>query len=258
MITGFEGRMGQGKSLAAASLAYLEEVHYNKKVISNMSLNFPYTKFDHKYFLEHIEDQQLNNCVTLLDEAQQYLDSRRSSGKLNVLWSYYVVQTRKRDVDLYATFHNIDVMDKRFRRQMDNRSTCHYAKEAPCRLCGGTGDAEDKNVTCPNCSGDFTTFVVSTTFGAYGAVKKTKIPFPILRRFPETTPDCYLCKGTGLVCPRCLGYKENGTANIRMLSLTTGVRRGFTFWGPASFGLFDTTERISFTGKQLAIAPEDL
>ena len=267
MISTFEGAMGQFKTAGSVALSYLDFVHYKKKVIANIHLNFPYTHFDHEYFLEHIKlkDLELNDSDTILDEAQQVLDARRSGGKLNILYGYYVVQTRKRDVDLYATFHNIDVMDKRFVRQVDNRGTCRYQKESPCKLCGGTGHSEKKDVTCPNCSGSFTTFVPVTSYGNYGAVSTSKIPFPIFRQYDDTTVDCLQCKGTGLVCPRCLGSRkgeknptENGTGTVRFLNWTTGARKRLVFWGPSVFNLYNTSEMIEFTGKQIKISVEDL
>lgn len=85
MIVTYEGVMGSGKTLTAVALACGEHYQNGRKIISNIHLAFPYQKFDMQYFLEHLQDQQLNNCVTLLDEAYQYLDARRSGGRANLL-----------------------------------------------------------------------------------------------------------------------------------------------------------------------------
>ena len=230
MITTFEGVMGSGKTLSAVALACSEHYQSGKKVISNIHLAFPYQKFDMAFFMEHIQDNELDNCITLLDEAQQYLDARRSGGRANILWTYYTVQTRKRNVDLYACFHHIDVMDKRFRRQVDVRGTCRFAKEEPCSKCKGEKRLARGNVACPNCS----------------------------QRGGEPSPDCSLCGGTGEVCPRCLGYGTTGWATTRFLDLRTGRRSRIKVFGPAFFGMYNTAEMIPFTGKQLRIPVEDL
>jgi len=222
--------MGSGKTLTAVALACSEHYQYGRKIISNIHLGFPYTKFDMQFFMEHLQDEVLNNCVTLLDEAHQYLDARRSGGRANILWTYYTVQTRKRGVDLYACFHHIDVIDKRFRRQVDVRGTCRYQKEEPCRKCGGKGMVNRGGVMCPACGKD--------------------------GEAPNT--DCPFCKGTGEVCPRCLGYCVTGWATTRFLDLRTGRRSRIRVFGPAFFGAYNTEEVIPFTGKQMRIPVEDL
>lgn len=230
MITTFEGVMGSGKTLSAVALACSEHYQNHKKIISNVHLAFPYTKFDMAYFMEHLQDEEMNNCITLLDEAQQYLDARRSGGRANILWTYYTVQTRKRGVDLYACFHHIDVMDKRFRRQVDVRGTCRYTKEEPCTKCKGEGRLTKNNLACPHC-------------GKEGL---------------GPSVDCAFCRGSGEVCPRCLGYRVTGWATTRFLDLRSGRRSRIRVFGPAFFGMYSTREMIPFTGKQLRIPVEDL
>ena len=229
MITSFEGVMGSGKTLTAVALAASEHYRNGRKIISNIHLGFPYTKFDMAYFMEHLQDEQLNNCITLLDEAHQFLDARRSGGKANLLWTYYTVQTRKRGVDLYACFHHIDVMDKRFRRQIDVRGTCTYQKEEPCRKCKGERVVQKGSVMCPACD-----------------------------REDGVNRECSFCKGTGEVCPRCLGYGVTGWATTRFLDYRTNRRSRIKVFGPAFFGLYNTEELIPFTGKQVRVAVEDL
>lgn len=231
MITTFEGVMGSGKTITAVALAACEHYQNGRKIISNIHLAFPYTRFDMQYFMDHLQDTQLNNCVTVLDEAFQYMDARRSGGRANLLWTYYTVQTRKRGVDLYACFHHYDVMDKRFRRQIDIRGTCSYSKEEPCVRCQGEGVATKKNVMCPVCG--------SKNGDGPGA-------------------ECKFCKGTGEVCSRCLGYGVTGWATTRFLDLNTGRKSRVRVFGPAFFGLYNTEELVPFTGKQMRIEVEDL
>lgn len=150
MIVTLEGVMGSGKSMFAATASYWEFSN-GKQIISNMHLNFPYTHLDTDYFVEHMGDAQLQDSVIIFDEAYVYLDSRNSATKLNKLFTYFVVQTRKRGVDLYVCIHHIDTVDKRLRRAIDVRGTCRYRKELPCRRC--KGEKEYKGAVCDNCLG---------------------------------------------------------------------------------------------------------
>jgi len=173
MIVSFEGLMGSGKSLTSTALAHSEYELNHRKVISNNHLNFPYTFFDLKYFLDHLEDEELNDCVLLLDESYLYLDGRTSSTKLNKLFTYFVVQTRKRGVDMYICIHHIDMIDKRLRRSINVRGTCRYWKEQPCKQCEGTGVF--KEATCDRCLGYGETGWATTRFLDLGSGRRTRI-----------------------------------------------------------------------------------
>lgn len=151
MIVSFEGLMGQGKTTAAIGLAYEEHERTGMKVISNTHLNFEYTHFDLAWFLEHVTDHEMENCIIILDEMYQLADARSSATKLNKLFTYFVVQTRKRGVDLYICTHSLDYVDKRLRRAVDIRGSCRFRLEKPCRKCYGTG--QYKGESCPRCYG---------------------------------------------------------------------------------------------------------
>jgi len=160
VITSFEGVMGSGKSTACAALAYTEFKYRNKKVISNNHLSFPHQFFDTRYFLDNLDTAELSDCVLVLDEAYLYLDGRTSASKLNKLFTYFIAQTRKRNVDLYICTHHIDVVDKRLRRAIDVRGTCRYRGEPVCSVCvgalrpEGVGSGVDADGNpCPACLG---------------------------------------------------------------------------------------------------------
>lgn len=149
----FEGPQGYGKTLSAVAIAYEEYKNYGKKVICNNHLNFPYTHFNLQYFLDHFTDRELENCVLILDEAYQYMDSRLTQTKLNKLFTYFVVQTRKRGVDLFVCTHHINNVDIRLRRAVDVRGACSYFPENPCKLCGGKGVRGNNGDKCSRCLG---------------------------------------------------------------------------------------------------------
>jgi len=175
VITTLEGFQGCGKSLTATALLHTDFVQERKKIISNTWLSFPYQHFDLQYFLANIENEELTNCDLWLDEMYQLLDSRTSQGKINKLLTYFIVQTRKRGVDLYVCTHHIDHVDKRLRRAVDVRGSCQYTEEDPCKRCKGEGFYKgDQPVdvwgnafpvdTCGRCLGEKKTGSAYTTF----------------------------------------------------------------------------------------------
>lgn len=135
----------------------------SKKVISNDHLQFPYIHFDPQYFLTHLQDEELDECILLLDEAYLYLESRASQSRMNKLFTYFIAQTRKRGVDLYVCTQHIDVVDKRLRRAVDIRGTCRYYKEDPCKKCGGSGKDGKNGESCDRCLGWGVTGWATTT-----------------------------------------------------------------------------------------------
>lgn len=148
------------------------------KVISNTELNIRdsegkniVTTFDTDYFVAHVLDHEMEDCILLLDEAYLYIDSRSGQSKMNKLFSYFVAQTRKRGVEMYVCVQHIDLIDKRLRRAVDERGTCKYLKEAPCSKCGGIGKIQQRQKggiqgpeeTCSRCLGYGETGWATTT-----------------------------------------------------------------------------------------------
>lgn len=182
----FEGLMGSGKTLSAVTFCYLEWKNKGKRIFANNKLNFDHTWFDSEFFVNNIVGEELENAVILLDEAYIYLDARTSSSKLNKLFTYFIVQTRKRNVDLYICTHHIDIVDKRLRRAIDVRGSCRFTKEEPCRRCRGTGiepKKKQKNgdpIPCTRCLGYGVNGYATTSFTHQhlGISRKVKIHAP--------------------------------------------------------------------------------
>ena len=172
MISTLEGVMGSGNTLAAVTLCYLE-FQEGKEVISNVDVNFPYTKLDTEFFLANMNTHEMEHCTLLLDEAYIYLDSRNSATKLNKLFTYFIAQTRKRGVDMFVCIHHIDTVDKRLRRAIDLRGTCRFRKEAPCKKC--KGETTVKGIMCPGCNGYGESGYVTVSFFDMRSAKRQKI-----------------------------------------------------------------------------------
>lgn len=228
-IISCEGVMGAGKSTAAVALAYEKSNGGERKVISNMHLNtefLPYTHFSLEWFLEHLIDQELEDCVLVLDEMYQLFDSRSSGTKLNKLLTYFVVQTRKRGVDLIVCTHHLDHVDKRGRRAVDIRGACRYYEEKPChrcrcRRCGGTGGY--LGADCPDCTRD----EMGKPTGGTGE---------------------YM----GRPCERCLGYGKVGLVVVNFLNRRLRKRYSLDIMGNKYWHLFSTRERIPMQARILA------
>jgi hypothetical protein len=158
------------------------------KIISNMFINIRdetgkilVKKFDTDYFINHCQDLEITDCILVWDETPLLMDSRNSASKMNKLGSYFVTQTRKRDVDLYICTQHIDLIDKRLRRAIDERGTCSYYKEKPCKQCEGLGTVPRKvkgvttSVKCSRCLGYGETGWGTTIFFNKRSAKKQQI-----------------------------------------------------------------------------------
>ena len=221
MITTLEGIQGSGKSITATALLHTDFVNLGRKIIANTHLTFPYQHFDLKYFLDHFEDEELTNCDLWLDEMYQMLDSRTSQAKVNKILTYFVVQTRKRGVDLYVCTHHIDHIDKRLRRAVDVRGTCNFAEEDPCQRCKGTGKKQGDEPA-----------------DAWG------------KPLPKHT--CGRCLGAGKQGFACTTF-FNRRAKNRWQRTKRIVVPGSMYWN-----LYDTGERIPLTKRQMNISAEDI
>jgi hypothetical protein len=128
MLTGITGGMGSGKTLIMTLLGYLEFLS-GKSVQANYHLHFPFSYLNLNTIMEQIKNQtQLQNIVLLIDEIHIAFDARTSMSGRNRFGSYFVLQTRKRDVQLYFTTQSIWQVDIRIRENLDRMINCrNYA-----------------------------------------------------------------------------------------------------------------------------------
>ena len=100
------------------------------KIYANLALSFPYELYDAQMIESFASDQNpLKNAVVLVDEAHVLLDSRSSFTKRNKIISYFILQTRKRNVHLLYTTQSFHQIEKRLRDQSDYLVECSYDKE---------------------------------------------------------------------------------------------------------------------------------
>lgn len=126
MIIAIIGKRGCGKTLTMAKII-TEELRKGKNIYTNFHINKKaLPKIQHK--LLHIIDNnfllnygtfKLYNCALFIDEIYVYIDSRMSSSKRNRIWSYFINQTRKRDVDMYYTTQFFKQVEVRLRNNTE-------------------------------------------------------------------------------------------------------------------------------------------
>lgn len=131
MIILFIGTVGGGKTL---SMTWEGFQYYRQgyQVYANYRLTFPKIKgclepilINKKLFDTMIkEKQQLQNAVLLFDELHIWLDSRGSMEKKRKGITYFILQTRKRNVRLLGTTQHLHQVDKRFRDSVDILCYC--------------------------------------------------------------------------------------------------------------------------------------
>ena len=113
MIGIFLGGQNSGKTLA---MTYFAKDYYNKgySIYSNYNLNFPHKKITKKLIEDYVKaKKQFNRAVFLIDEIYLILDSR--GFMKNKVMSYFILQTSKRDVNLFGTAQFFNTTDLRLR-----------------------------------------------------------------------------------------------------------------------------------------------
>lgn len=94
-------------------------------VYANYKLHFPYVRLDKKQFDKMVKNkEELRNAVLCIDEAHMWLDSRNSMRQKNIGISYFILQTRKRNVRLLCTTQHLHQVEKRLRDTVDILTFC--------------------------------------------------------------------------------------------------------------------------------------
>ncbi|KKL98102.1 hypothetical protein LCGC14_1827730 [marine sediment metagenome] len=132
MLVSVEGRMGMGKTLTATYFGVKEHQENGKRIFATYHLHgvkYEYLTLETFYKLFTNAEQgitELSHCVFLLDEAYLFMDSRLSSSQINRLFNAFTFQSRKREVDIFLTTHDIMRIDRRIRSNIDIRISCRF------------------------------------------------------------------------------------------------------------------------------------
>lgn len=130
MIIGIEGGLGSGKTLAV--VRYLVKDYNDGRIIfSNFKLKkIKYKPLDVLEILKLDEGGvSLNNVSCAIDEITVFADCRTSMTKLNRFLSYFILQTRKRNVTLYYTTQDFNMVDLRLINHTDIRVVAEKIKK---------------------------------------------------------------------------------------------------------------------------------
>jgi len=122
MIIGIEGGLGSGKTLLMVRYLFKDaEKDYN--IYSNFSLKgIKHKPLDVMEILKlDKDDTHLDDVSIGIDEITVFMDCRTSMSKANRILSYFILQTRKRNVTLYYTTQDITMVDKRLEKYTDIR-----------------------------------------------------------------------------------------------------------------------------------------
>lgn len=118
VITGFKGA---GKTCFATSLGF-NGYKKGRRIFSNYLLSFPFVPLDLKEMISN--PNWVKDGVLLIDEAQTFVDCRLSGSKKNRLFSYLMLQGRKRKIDIVMTSQQIENLDIRIRRNLEHLYEC--------------------------------------------------------------------------------------------------------------------------------------
>lgn len=121
MIIGFVGKMGSGKTLAMTKFAH-DYFKQGCKVYANYGLKFAHHKLNYEDIKSMSED--FIHSVMCLDEIHVFIDSRASMRSVNKQVSYFITQSRKRNLVFMYTTQKFGQVDKRLRQNTDYLIEC--------------------------------------------------------------------------------------------------------------------------------------
>lgn len=128
------GKMGGGKTLLMTYFIFINYIEKLNNVYTNYALNFPKRKDGYSPqrinmdWLLDPNNAELFNCSIGLDEIWVEMDSRNASSNINKAMSYILLQSRKRNVDIFMTAQTYMQLDKRVRNNADFIVYCKKAK----------------------------------------------------------------------------------------------------------------------------------
>jgi hypothetical protein len=119
MIGIFLGSQNSGKTL---SMTYYAYTYFLKgyDIYSNYNLQFKHTKITKTLLLDYVSNKtQFEKAIFLLDEIYLVADARNFSSNANKVFSWFLLQTSKRGVNLFGTAQILNTCEKRFRENLN-------------------------------------------------------------------------------------------------------------------------------------------
>lgn len=124
MIGIFLGEQNSGKTLSLTYFAY-KYFKNGYTIYSNYKLNFFHKNLTKEVLQDYTENRkQFKKAIFLLDEIYLFLDSRNFGKKTNKIFTYFLLQTSKRNVHLLGTAQYINTVEKRFRENLNFMVFC--------------------------------------------------------------------------------------------------------------------------------------
>lgn len=128
-ITIYDGGIGSGKTVSLIRDLYPLR---KTQILTNIGLNKKVFKTYKMITLEDIKNYrnwEYNNMTVVLDELHTLLDSRKSFTDINIILSYWFLQSRKRNVNILGTTQFIHQIEKRVRNNIDYLINCSCYKK---------------------------------------------------------------------------------------------------------------------------------
>lgn len=127
----FLGSQSSGKTLSMVAYAF----DYFKKgyeIYSNFNLDFEHKKISKALIESYVKDRkQFNKAVFVIDELYLLFDSRSFGAKGSKIFSYFLLQTSKRNVILLGTAQRFNTIDLRFRENCQFKCYCNRTLKFP-------------------------------------------------------------------------------------------------------------------------------
>lgn len=123
------GNIGSGKTLYLVR-CLKQDADNGRNIYTNLKLNgIKHKDFDIDEFLSGKSNKNLFNATVGLDEITVMMDCRLGSSKQNLLMGYLVLQSRKRNIDIYYTTQSLDLVD--YKRLVKYTSYIVFAEKFP-------------------------------------------------------------------------------------------------------------------------------